>query len=148
MKVLVTGGAGYIGATTVRALLGDGHDVAVYDNLSKGHREAVPAGVPLTIGHVSDRRQLDAAIQQHRPEAILHFAAYIEAGESMQAPEKYFRNNSAATLTLLEAMLANRISKIIFSSLPPRYMESRAASRLKRLILSSLRMLTASRSCW
>jgi UDP-glucose 4-epimerase len=125
MKVLVTGGAGYIGATTVRALLGDGHDVAVYDNLSKGHREAVPAGVPLTIGHVSDRQQLDAAIQQHQPEAILHFAAFIEAGESMQAPEKYFRNNSAATLTLLEAMLANRVSKIIFSSTAALYGEPR-----------------------
>ena len=123
MKVLVTGGAGYIGATTVRSLLADGHDIAVYDNLSKGHREAIPSGVPLIVGDISDRRQLDAAIQHHRPEAVLHFAAFIEAGESMQAPEKYFRNNSAATLTLLEAMVANRVSKLIFSSTAALYGE-------------------------
>jgi UDP-glucose 4-epimerase len=116
MNVLVTGGAGYIGATTVRSLLAGGHAVAVYDDLSKGHREAVPASVPLIVGDVSDRSALDAAIRQHRPEAVLHFAASIEAGESMLAPEKFFRNNSAATLTLLESMLANGIRKLIFSS--------------------------------
>src|SRR5579864_5791077 len=125
MKVLVTGGAGYIGATTVRSLLAAGHDVAVYDNLSKGHREAVPAEVPLLVGDVSDRRTIDAAIRQHRPEAIFHFAAFIEAGESMLQPEKYFRNNSAATLTLLEAMLANRVGKLIFSSTAALYGEPR-----------------------
>ena len=116
MKVLVTGGAGYIGATTVRSLLSEGHGVAVYDNLSKGYREALPADVPLVVGDVSDRHKLDAAIRQHRPEAILHFAASIEAGESMKEPEKFFRNNSAATLTLVEAMLANGVRKLIFSS--------------------------------
>ncbi len=125
MKVLVTGGAGYIGATTVRSLLADGHDVAVYDNLSKGHREAVPTEAPLLVGDVSDRQAIDAAIQQHHPEAILHFAAFIEAGESMRQPEKYFRNNSAATLTLLEAMLANRVGKLIFSSTAAIYGEPR-----------------------
>ncbi len=116
MRVLVTGGAGYIGATAVRSLLLEGHDVAVYDNLSKGHREALPVDVPLIVGDVSDRHGLDTAIRQHHPEAILHFAASIEAGESMKEPEKFFRNNSAATLTLLEAMLANGVQKLIFSS--------------------------------
>jgi UDP-glucose 4-epimerase len=125
MKVLVTGGAGYIGATTVRCLMAEGREVAVFDNISKGHREAVPETVPLIIGDVGDRHALDAAIQQHKPEAILHFAAFIEAGESMQAPEKYFRNNSAATLTLLESILANGVKKLIFSSTAALYGESR-----------------------
>src|SRR5262249_42057544 len=116
MNVLVTGGAGYIGATTVRSLLAAGHHVAVYDNLSKGHRQAVPESVPLMVSDVADRSALDAAIQQHRPDAVLHFAASIEAGESMREPEKFFRNNSAATLTLLESMLANGVGKLIFSS--------------------------------
>ncbi len=125
MRVLVTGGAGYIGATTVRSLLADGHEVSVYDNLSKGHREAVPASVPLIVGDVADRARLDTAIQEHRPDAVLHFAAFIEAGESMQAPEKYFRNNSAGTLTLLEAMLANRVDRLILSSTAGVYGEPR-----------------------
>lgn len=123
MRILVTGGAGYIGATTVRLLVSEGHDVTVYDNLSKGHREAIPDGVPLIVGDVGDRHALDAAIQKHRPEAVLHFAAFIEAGESMQAPEKYFRNNSAGTLTLLEAMLGNGVTRLIFSSTAALYGE-------------------------
>ncbi|MFZ0707020.1 MAG: UDP-glucose 4-epimerase GalE, partial [Candidatus Korobacteraceae bacterium] len=125
MKVLVTGGAGYIGATTVRSLLADGHEVVVYDNLSKGHREALPPDVPLLIGDVSRRSDLDAAFRQHRPEAVLHFAAFIEAGESMKAPERFFRNNSAATLTLLESMLVNGVGKLIFSSTAALYGDPR-----------------------
>jgi UDP-glucose 4-epimerase len=125
MRVLVTGGAGYIGATTVRSLLSQGHEVMVYDDLSKGHREAVPPDVPLMVGSVADHDQLNAALQEHRPEAVLHFAAFIEAGESMQRPEKYFRNNSAGTLTLLEAMLANGTRKLIFSSTAALYGEPR-----------------------
>lgn len=125
MKVLVTGGAGYIGATTVRLLMAAGHEVVVYDNLSKGHREAIPEGVPFVQADVADRFRLDVTLQEHRPEAVLHFAAFIEAGESMQMPEKYFRNNSAATLTLLESILANRINKLIFSSTAALYGEPR-----------------------
>jgi len=123
MKVIVTGGAGYIGATTVQSLLDSGHEVVVYDNLAKGHAEAVPAGVKLIKGDVADRERLDSIFREHRPEAVLHFAAWIEAGESMQAPEKYFRNNSASTLTLLEAMLANGIRKFILSSTAALYGE-------------------------
>jgi UDP-glucose 4-epimerase len=125
MKVLVTGGAGYIGATTVRSLLADGHEVAVYDNLSKGHREALPPEVPLIVADVADRAALDSAFRQYQPEAILHFAAFIEAGESMKQPERFFRNNSAATLTLLEAMLANGVGNLIFSSTAALYGEPR-----------------------
>ena len=123
MRVLVTGGAGYIGATTVRQLLQSGHEIVVYDNLSKGHREALPAEVPFVLGDVSDRFRLDVTIQEHRPEAVLHFAAFIEAGESMERPEKYFRNNSANTLTLLESLLANGVRKLIFSSTAALYGE-------------------------
>ena len=125
MRVLVTGGAGYIGATTVRLLIAAGHEVVVYDNLSKGHREAIPADVPFVQADVSDHFRLKATLEERRPEAVLHFAAFIEAGESMRMPEKYFRNNSAATLTLLEAMLANRIDKLIFSSTAALYGEPR-----------------------
>ena len=121
--MIVTGGAGYIGATTVQSLLDSGHEVVVYDNLAKGHAEAVPAGVKLIKGDVADRERLDAIFHEHRPEAVLHFAAWIEAGESMQAPEKYFRNNSASTLTLLESMLANSIAKFILSSTAALYGE-------------------------
>jgi UDP-glucose 4-epimerase len=125
MRLLLTGGAGYIGATVARALLAAGHDICVYDNLSKGHREALPAGGPLIEGDIADRRALDVVLQKHLPEAVLHFAAFIEAGESMQAPAKYFRNNSVGTLTLLEAMLANRIGKLIFSSTAALYGDPR-----------------------
>jgi UDP-glucose 4-epimerase len=125
MRILVTGGAGYIGATTVRLLMAAGHEVVVYDNLSKGHREAIPAEVPLVQADVADHFRLNATLEERRPEAVLHFAAFIEAGESMRMPEKYFRNNSAATLTLLEAMLANRVDKLIFSSTAALYGEPR-----------------------
>jgi UDP-glucose 4-epimerase len=125
MKILVTGGAGYVGATTVRSLLAGGHDVAVYDNLCKGHREALPAEVPLIVADVADRHALDSIFRQYQPEAVLHFAAFIEAGESMKEPERFFRNNSAGTLTLLEAMLGNGVGKVIFSSTAALYGEPR-----------------------
>lgn len=123
MKVIVTGGAGYIGATTVQSLIEAGHEVIVYDNLSKGYADAVPHSVELIQGDVGDRAHLDSIFHEQRPEAVLHFAALIEAGESMKVPEKYFRNNSASTLTLLESMLANNIRKFIFSSTAALYGE-------------------------
>jgi UDP-glucose 4-epimerase len=123
MKVLVTGGAGYIGATTAQALLEAGHEVVVYDNLSNGHADAVPKSVKLVQGDVGDREHLDSLFREHRLEAVLHFAALIEAGESMKVPEKFFRNNSSSTLTLLESMLANRVTKFIFSSTAALYGE-------------------------
>ena len=123
MKVIVTGGAGYIGATTVQSLLDAGHEVVVYDNLSKGYTGAVPDSAKLIKGEVGDREYVDRVLREERPEVVLHFAALIEAGESMRAPEKYFRNNSASTLTLLESMLANGVSKFIFSSTAALYGE-------------------------
>jgi UDP-glucose 4-epimerase len=123
MKVLVTGGAGYIGATTVQGLLEAGHEVVVYDNLSNGYAEAVPKSVKLVQGDVGDRERLDSLFREHRLEAVLHFAALIEAGESMKVPEKFFRNNSSSTLTLLESMLTNGVTKFIFSSTAALYGE-------------------------
>ena len=116
MKILVTGGAGYIGSVVSAELLGAGHQVVVYDNLSHGHRQAVPRGAEVLTGEMGDRQALERAFQQHRPEAVMHFAALIEAGESMQAPERYFRNNTASTLTLLECMLQHGTRRLVFSS--------------------------------
>jgi UDP-glucose 4-epimerase len=116
MRVLVTGGAGYIGSVVVAQLVEAGHEVCVYDNLSKGHRDALPREAALVVGDVGDRAALEAAFEQHRPEAVMHFAAWIEAGESMKAPERFFRNNTANALTLLETMLAKQARRFVFSS--------------------------------
>src|SRR5262245_48960527 len=107
MKVLVSGGAGYIGSAVTDELLKFGHEVIVYDNLSRGHREAVPAEAELIVGELADQPLLSRTFAERRIDAVLHFAALIEAGESMQVPERYFRNNTANALTLLEAMLAH-----------------------------------------
>lgn len=114
MKVLVTGGAGYIGSVVAQLLVDTGHDVVVYDNLSRGHREAVPSQAELVVGDLADRDKLDLVLP--RVDAVMHFAGWIEAGESMHRPEAYFRANTANTLTLLEAMLAAKVDRIVFSS--------------------------------
>lgn len=114
MKVLVTGGAGYIGSTTAARLVEAGHEIVVLDTLEKGHREAIPDGAELVVGDFGDRAVLDQILP--RVEAVMHFAAYIEVGESMQNAAKYFRNNSANALTLLEAMLHHKVNKFVFSS--------------------------------
>jgi UDP-glucose 4-epimerase len=116
VNVLVTGGAGYIGSVVVAQLLRAGHAVTVYDNLSKGHREAVDAHAQLVIGDIGDRPALDRLFTQTRFDAVMNFAASIEAGESMKFPEQFFRNNTANALTLLEAMLAHGVKKFVFSS--------------------------------
>lgn len=121
MKILVTGGAGYIGSTVTGLLLQKGHKAIVYDNLSNGRRELLPPGIELIDGELADRARLEsvfaAARETHEPfDAVLHFAALIEAGQSMQHPEIYFRNNTASTLSLLEAMLASGIKCLVFSS--------------------------------
>ena len=116
MKVLVTGGAGYIGSVVVSQLVAAGHEVVVYDNLSKGHRPAVSSAARLVVGDVGDRAALDRAFAQAKPDAVLHFAAWIEAGESMRDPAKFFRNNTANALTLLETTLAHKVRCFVFSS--------------------------------
>jgi UDP-glucose 4-epimerase len=116
MRVLVTGGAGYIGSVLATELLQRGHQVVVLDNLSHGHRQAVPRDAELVVGELADRAGLDRVMREHSPDAVLHLAALIEAGESMKAPEVFFRNNTANALTLLEAMLAAGVKRFVFSS--------------------------------
>ena len=116
MKILVTGGAGYIGSVVTTELLKVGHEVVVFDNLTRGHRQALPEAATLVVGDVTDRESLKQLFKQHSVEAVMHFAALIEVAESMKVPERYFRNNSAGTLTLLEAMLAAGVSRFVFSS--------------------------------
>ncbi|MGA3081127.1 MAG: UDP-glucose 4-epimerase GalE [Terracidiphilus sp.] len=121
MKTLVTGGAGYIGSTVAGLLAENGHQAVAYDNLGHGRRGLLPAGVEFVEGEVADRPRLEAifrsAKEQGKPfDGVLHFAALIEAGESMLRPEIYFRNNTASTLALLEAILAHGPRRVVFSS--------------------------------
>ena len=116
MKILVTGGAGYIGGTVTRLLLERGHEVVVYDNLCHSQRSMVPAGATMIEGDVADTKRLDEVFASDSFAGVMHFAALIEAGESMKYPEVYFRNNTAATLALFEAMLKRKINRLVFSS--------------------------------
>jgi len=113
--ILVTGGAGYIGSHACKALAKMGYFPITYDNLVYGHRWAVKWG-PLEEGDVSDRQRLDDVFSRYKPKAVIHFAAYAYAGESVQNPGKYYRNNVVGSLTLIEAMRDHRVNKIIFSS--------------------------------
>ncbi|MFZ0274544.1 MAG: UDP-glucose 4-epimerase GalE [Acidobacteriaceae bacterium] len=115
MRILVTGGVGYIGGTVARALAQQGHDVVVYDNLCHATRALLPAGVKFVQGDVADRSGLEKLLSSGF-DGVMHFAALIEAGESMLKPELYFRNNTAATLSLLEAMISTGVHRLVFSS--------------------------------
>ena len=125
MRVLVTGGAGYIGGTVAAILTARGHAVTVYDNLSHAQRSAVPAGADFVEGDIADRAKLEQVLSNGF-DGVMHFAAFIEAGESMAKPEMYFRNNSMGTLSLLEAMLATRVKRLVFSSTAAVYGEPEA----------------------
>jgi len=116
MRVLVTGGAGYIGSVVADHLLRAGHAVTVLDNLVMGWREAVPAEAEFVSGDTGDEAALDQLFSSHAFDAVMHFAALIEAGESVKHPEQYFENNSARTLTLLRVMLKHNVSRFVFSS--------------------------------
>jgi UDP-glucose 4-epimerase len=116
MRILVTGGTGYIGGTVARLLLAGGDAVTIYDNLSHSKRGAVAAGAEFVEGELADRALLEKTLRAGRFDGVMHFAALIEAGESMEKPEIYFRNNTAGTLTLLEAMLATGHKRLVFSS--------------------------------
>ena len=121
MNFLVTGGAGYIGGTVTRLLLQRGHAVTVFDNLSHGRRDSMPAGATFLQGDLADRSLLTDTLSQGSFDGVFHFAALIEAGESMQRPDIYFRNNTAGTLSLLESMHAasehtGNAGRLVFSS--------------------------------
>ena len=121
MRIFVTGGAGYIGGTVAGLLTKNGHQATVYDNLSHGRLDLLPPGVDFVQGEVADRAAIEeifkAAKAQGKPfDGVIHFAALIEAGESMIHPEEFFRNNTASTLSLLEAILAHGPRRLVFSS--------------------------------
>ena len=115
MKLLVTGGAGYIGSIVSRQLLNAGHEVTALDNLEQGHREAVPPGASLVVGDLRDRQQIDNALSAGF-DGVLHFAALALVAESVSHPERYYRTNVLGTLNLLEAMAAAGVPRLVFSS--------------------------------
>jgi UDP-glucose 4-epimerase len=116
MKILVVGGAGYIGSICAELLLDEGHTVGVFDNLTEGHRGAVDSRATFIQGDLSDRERTEAALSSLRPDAVMHFAANALVAESMRDPSKYFRNNIANGLNLLDAMVAANVNQIVFSS--------------------------------
>lgn len=116
MRILLTGGSGYIGSVTTELLCDDGHEVVVFDNVERGHLEAVDARARLMVGDLRQPGPILDAMRAVKPDAIVHFAAYALVGESMQDPMLYFRNNLGGGLNLLEAMLAVGAKRIIFSS--------------------------------
>src|SRR4030095_9027656 len=120
MRVLLTGGAVYVGSHCLRQLLAAGHEAVVYDNLWQGHGEAVPAGL-LVEGDLSDEARLTALLRDHRIEAVMHFAALALVGESVQKPDLYYKNNVLGSFHLLEAMRQAGVSKIVFSSTTATY---------------------------
>jgi UDP-glucose 4-epimerase len=116
MKILVAGGAGYIGSITTRLLVEAGHSVVVFDNLSYGHRAAVRPPARLVVGELGDAGAIDAAVKAEKPDCIMHFAALIQVGESVTEPAKYFHNNVACGVNLLNAAGQNGVKRIVFSS--------------------------------
>src|SRR6188472_560949 len=120
MNILVTGGAGYVGSHAARWLSRGGHNVWIYDNLSVGHRAAALPG-RLIVGNLADEMLLQEVLKQHSIEAVMHFAAFALVGESVINPAKYYRNNVVGSLSLLDAMRAAAVSKIVFSSTTATY---------------------------
>ena len=123
MRVLVTGGAGYIGSVVTEELVSDGHDVVVYDSFYKGHREAVVQGAQFVHADLADGASLRAALSANRIEAVVHMAADSLVGESCEHPAKYYRNNVVNGLTLLDAMRETNVGRIVFSSTAATYGE-------------------------
>jgi UDP-glucose 4-epimerase len=116
MKILVVGGAGYIGSVCSELLLDEGHEVSIFDDLTEGHRRAVDPRAKFVEGTLADRAQIEAALSNDAPDAVMHFAANALVGESMRNPSKYFRNNICNGLNLLDAMIATGVRRIVFSS--------------------------------
>jgi UDP-glucose 4-epimerase len=116
VKILVVGGAGYIGSVCTELLLDEGHEVAVFDNLTEGHRRALDPRAQFVEGDLADRSGFEVALAGIRPGAVMHFAASALVGESMENPSKYFRNNVANGLNLLDAMVSTGTERLVFSS--------------------------------
>ena len=115
MKILVTGGAGYIGSITAQELIKAGHQAVIFDSLVHGHKRAV-ADFKMVVGEIQDKQLLSRVLKEERIEAVIHFAAFIEMGESMQDPYKYFENNVYGSLQLMKAMVETGVDALVFSS--------------------------------
>ena len=116
MKIVVTGGAGYIGSICVEYLINAGHTVTVFDNLTEGHPSAVDPRATLITGDLQMRSDIETALEATKPDAVMHFAANALVGESMTNPSKYFRNNMYGGINLLDAMHAAGCKRLVFSS--------------------------------
>lgn len=116
MKVLVTGGAGFIGGVTVRELLKAGYEVVIFDNLSCGHRQTIPENVRLIVGDLRKKEDILSALRAESFDAVLHFAAFTIVPESIENPSKYFENNILASFNLLDAMAETKVRRFVFSS--------------------------------
>jgi UDP-glucose 4-epimerase len=116
MKIFVVGGAGYVGSVCAELLLNERHEVSIFDNLTEGHRRAVDTRANFVQGDLADRAQIQAALSVTRPDAVMHFAANALVAESMRDPSKYFRNNISNGLNLLDAIVATRVQRVVFSS--------------------------------
>ena len=124
MKIFLTGGAGYIGSRAARILLEAGHQVAVYDSLVTGYRAAVPESARFIQGDLANPKDLEAALKTDSYEAVMHFAAFIEAGESMIDPPKFYHNNLGNSVNLIDAAVKAGIQKFVFSSTAAVYQSS------------------------
>jgi UDP-glucose 4-epimerase len=124
MNIFLTGGAGYIGSAATRMLLGAGHQVTVYDSLVTGYRQAVPPGAQFIHADLANREKLLVSLRNGGYDAVMHFAAFIEAGESMQDPGKYFWNNVALSINLIEACVQAGVKRFVLSSTAAVYVSS------------------------
>jgi len=124
MNIIITGGAGYIGSTAAETLLQNGHTITVYDSLVTGHRAAIPEGVQFIEADLGDQKAVESALSAQTYDAIMHFAAYIEAGESMQDPGKFFENNLTNSLRLIEAAVKHGVKRFVLSSTAAVYQSS------------------------
>lgn len=124
MNIFISGGAGYIGSATAEALINAGHSVTVFDSLVTGHRAAVPEGADFIHANLDDSHALAEALTSNKFDAIMHFAAFIEAGESMKDPGKFFRNNFTNSLKLMESAIQTGVKKLVFSSTAAVYQSS------------------------
>ncbi|NCP87466.1 MAG: UDP-glucose 4-epimerase GalE [Anaerolineae bacterium CG_4_9_14_3_um_filter_57_17] len=124
MNIFITGGAGYIGSATAQALISAGHSVTVYDSLVTGHRQAVPAGAEFIHADLSDSHSLALALTGKKYDAVMHFAAFIEAGESMKDPGKFFRNNTVNSLSLMDMAVRAGVRRFVLSSTAAVYQSS------------------------